>query len=605
MKGVRQRRESSDTGETSDTGDTTRRRASKKQGQLGGPTLTRRELLAAGAAATATVALAACAPVGAQKSAATATPFSLKRPAVLHADGTVPKAVANSVAANLGGHAGIAETHLATSTATPPDLILTYGTLPQGFKGAAIGASPATAMTHMRVPIDGVSGEQARGLLSGSMANWQAAGAPYSLPVRVFALKGLTPPKGVTISARATTVATADDLLQQVKAHPGSIALAPVELSDWRVKNLGIDNVYPAQQRGNQLPAPFAPFTLQLGVSDALAKQGLDVKELAGALAFVLASATPVMDMVAVGDIMLGRGVNNKMVAYNDYLYPYRKMKAEFDSADLRVANLECVVTDKYPVPTDPFTFTFVTKAKAVDGLKYAGFDMLTVANNHANGTGHTSFMDMLSNLRGNGIAACGGGNNLDEACAPSIVTAKGLRVAMHGYLMVPPGPQGPYATSTSWGLAPVDLKRLPRDIAAARAKADIVIPYFHWGIEYTKDPIKLQQNAARAAIDAGADMVLGVHPHWVQAIEEYKGKLIIYALGNFIFDQDWSRPTLEGFMLHLYWHGTTLASIRWVPVLDQDRCQPRPMTPAEAVGVFDRMWSGTDMLARGQYGQG
>jgi len=599
MKGERQKRE------TSETGETTQRRATTKRGQAGGPTLTRRELLAAGAAATATVALAACAPVSGQKPAATATPFSLKRPAVLYADGTVPKAVANTIAANLGAHAGIAETHLATSTATPPDLILTYGTLPQGFKGAAIGASPATAIAHMRVPIDGVSGDQARGLLSGSVANWQSAGAPYSLPVKVFALKGLTPPKGVTIAGNATTVATADALLQQVKAHPGSIALAPAELPDWRVKNLGIDNVYPAQQRGSQLPAPFAPFTLQLGVSDALAKQGLDAKALAGALAFVLASATPVMDMAAVGDIMLGRGVNNKMVAYNDYLYPYRKMKAELDSADLRVANLECVVTDKYPVPTDPFTFTFVTKAKAVAGLKYAGFDMLTVANNHANGTGHTSFMDMLGNLRGNGIAACGGGNNLDEACAPSIVTAKGMRVAMHGYLMVPPGPQGPYATSASWGLAPVDLKRLPQDIAAARQKADIVIPYFHWGIEYTKDPIKLQQDAARAAIDAGADMVLGVHPHWVQAIEEYKGKLIIYALGNFIFDQDWSRPTLEGFLLHLYWRGTTLASIRWVPVLDQDRCQPRPMTPAEAVDVFDRMWSGTDMLARGEFGQG
>ncbi len=208
MKGEQKRRE---------TSETTHRRTLAKNGQVGGPILTRRELLAAGAAATATVALVACAPGVAQKTAATVTPFTLKRPAVLYADGTVPRAVANSVAANLGGHAGIAETHLATSTATPPDLMLTYGALPQGYKGAAIGASPATAFAHMRVPIDGVNGDQARGLLSGSMTNWQAAGAPYSLPVKVFALKGLTPPKGVTIPGGATTVATADDLLQQVK----------------------------------------------------------------------------------------------------------------------------------------------------------------------------------------------------------------------------------------------------------------------------------------------------------------------------------------------------------------------------------------------------
>lgn len=584
--------------------DVMHRRKTVETRVAGGPTLTRRELLAAGAAATATVALAACAPAIAQKPTPTATPFALHRPAILFADGTVPRAVVNSVAANLGGHAGLSETHLATSASTTADLVLTYGALPANFTGAAIGESPVTAITNVRVPLDGITSGQTRALLNGTATDWQSAGAPYSLPVKVFALKGLPLPDGVKITSRATIVATADELARQVRTHAGSIALAPVELPDWRVKNLGVDNVYPAQQRGGTLPAPFAPFTLHLGVSETLAKQGLDVKALAAAIGFVLASNAQVMDMVAVGDIMLGRGVNNKMVAYNDYLYPYRKMKAEFDGADLRVANLECTVTDKYPIPTDPSTLTFVTKSVAINGLTYAGFDMLTVANNHSNGPGYVPFMDMVQNLRSKGFGVCGGGNNLKEACAPAIATAKGTRVAMLGYTLVPPN-VGPYATATSWGLAPVNLDTLPKDIAAARQKADLVIPYFHWGVEYTKDPIHNQQNAARAAIDAGADMVLGVHPHWVQAIEEYKGRLIIYALGNFIFDQDWSRPTLEGFLLHLYWRGTTLASVRWVPVLDQDRCQPRTMTPAEAVGVFGRMWSGTDMLASGEYGLG
>lgn len=566
--------------------------------------LTRRELLAAGVATTATVALAACAPSLASKAAVTATPFTLNRPAVVFADGTVPRAVANAVTAHLGGHAGVAEAHLATSAATAADFVLTYGQLPDGYVEASIGSSPVTMMTHMRVPLDGITSGQARALLSGSVTDWQAVGAPYSLPTSVFILKGLALPDGVKSHSNATVAATAEDLLLQVRTHPGSIALAPAELPDWRVKNLGVDNVFPAQQRGKQLQEPFAAYTLRLGVSDALAKQGLAVKTVASALGFVLASATPVMDMIAVGDVMLGRGVNNKMVAYNDYLYPYRKMKAEFASADLRVGNLECTVTDKYPIPTDSSTLTFVSKSEAITGLKYAGFDMMTVANNHSNGPGYTPFMDMVQNLRGSGIGVCGGGNNLKEACAPAVVTAKGLRVAMLGYTLVPPN-VGPYASETSWGLAPVNLQTLPQNIADARKQADLVIPYFHWGVEYTKDPIYNQQQAARTAIDAGADMVLGVHPHWVQAIEEYKGRLIIYALGNFVFDQDWSRPTLEGFMLHLYWRGTTLASVRWVPVLDQDRCQPRAMTPAEAVGVFDRMWSGTDMLMRGQYGQG
>jgi poly-gamma-glutamate synthesis protein (capsule biosynthesis protein) len=390
-------------------------------------------------------------------------------------------------------------------------------------------------------------------------------------------------------------------LVQAVRSQVGGVALAPLEAADWSVRNLGVDGVYPAQGRGDGVFQSLVPFALRIGARKALVSAGLDVHTLAAALADVLALSVQVLDIAAVGDIMLGRGVNNKMVAHNDYLYPYRGVHDELQMADLRVANLECTITDLVPVPTDPFTFDFVSAKRAVNGLTYAGFSAVTVANNHAGGAGPGTLVDMLETLRGHTIATTGGGGTLGEARTPAIITAKGLRVAMLGYDAI--SPQCPYATTSSAGLAPIDLATLPHDLAAARAHADLVIPYFHWGIEYTKDPTIDQQRAARAAIDAGADMVLGVHPHWVQAIESYKGRLIIYALGNFIFDQDWSRPTLEGMLLHMYWRGTSLASIRFVPVLDVDRCQPRPMTPAEAVDVFDRMWSGTDMLASGRYG--
>jgi hypothetical protein len=254
-----------------------RRRQAAKAQIAGGPTLTRRELLAAGAAGAATVALADCAPAIAQMSSANATPIALNLPAVLYADGTVPRAIANTAAANIGGHAGLSEAHLATSATSTADLVLTYGSLPGGYKGAAVGASAVTAMSHLRVPLDGVTGAQALALLSGAASDWQAVGSPYSLPAKVFVLKGLPLPDGLKIAASATTVTSAEDLFKQVRTHPGALALAPVELLDWRVKNLGVDNVYPAQQRGDTLPAPFAPYMLRLGVSEALAKQGLDV----------------------------------------------------------------------------------------------------------------------------------------------------------------------------------------------------------------------------------------------------------------------------------------------------------------------------------------
>jgi poly-gamma-glutamate synthesis protein (capsule biosynthesis protein) len=567
------------------------------------PRVSRRTLLTGAAAVTAAT-LAGCAPAPVRHAASptpSPTAFTLRRPATLAADGTVPAALAHAALAPLAGVAGLTSVTPAAPD-TPPDLLLTYGALPAGYHGAPVGASPAIILTHLRVPIDGVTGDQARGLLGGTVRDWGAVGAPYGLGAQVFALAELPAPANLSLAPGARPVASVAALLDALRATPGSLALAPLEAADWTVRNLGVEGVYPAQGHGAPLDYPFAPLTLTLGASVALVRAGLDLAALAGALTSpLLASAQPVFDMAVVGDIMLGRGVNNKMVAHGDYLYPYRGIRDELLSADLRVANLECTITDLVPVPTDPGTFTFISAKRAVDGLVYAGLHILTVANNHANGPGPAAFLDMLNTLHTHGISTCGGGRTITEARTPAIRSVKGTRVAILGYDIIPP--QGPFATATAPGLAPVDLATLPHDLAAARAQADLVIPYFHWGIEYTKDPTAEQQRIARAAIDAGADMVLGNHPHWTQGIETYKGRLLIYSFGNFIFDQDWSRPTMEGMLLHLYWRGTTLASIRFVPVIDVDRCQPRPMTPDEAQDVFDRMWSGTDLLASGHYG--
>jgi poly-gamma-glutamate synthesis protein (capsule biosynthesis protein) len=560
--------------------------------------LTRRELLVTAAAAT----LAGCAQGIAPQPIATPTPpFALGRTGTLYLDGTVPTALGSTVIQLIGDLAGIPGVTVVPSLNPSPDLILTFGELPPGYTGVSIGTSPVTVITHLRVPIDSITAGQARALLSGTVTDWSAVGAPYNLPVHLLALQGLALPPGVPSAGNAQAVATADALLRTVRAQAGSVALVPMVLADWSVRNLGIDGVYPAQGRGDATQATFAPLTLRIGAANKLVARGLDVRFLAASLAPALATTIPTFDMAVAADIILGRGVNNKMVAYNDYLYPFRKMRDELMSADWRVANLECTLTDLVPPPEDPYTTTFITSRRAVDGLVYAGMQTLSLANNHADNGGVEAFVDMIHTLHKHNITTCGGGSNLAEARQPVIQTVKGTRVALLAYNEIPPG--GPYADVNSPGIAPVDLKTLPQDIAAARKRADLVIPFFHWGVEYTKDPTPTQQQAAHLAIDSGAAMVLGSHPHWVQAIESYKGRLIIYSLGNFVFDQDWSRQTLEGCMLHLYWRNTTLASIRFVPYLIKDRCQPNMVSQAEAVDIFERMWSGTDMLASGRYG--
>lgn len=359
--------------------------------------LTRRALLATAAAT-----LAGCTQAAAPQSQPTATPrppFALGRTGTLYIDGTVPSALGSAVIGHISDVAGISNVTAVPSLNPSPDLILTFGTLPTGYTGVPIGSSPLTVITHLRVPIDNITADQARALLNGTVTDWQAVGAPYSLPVHLLALSGLALPHGVSLANNVQTVTTGDALLRAVRAQAGSIALVPMELADWSVRNLGIDGIYPAQGRGDATHAPFALLTLRIGAANKLVSQGLDMGLLGTSLMAALAPTVPTFDMVVAPDIILGRGVNNKMVAYNDYLYPFRKVRNEFMSADWRVANLECTITDLVSPPLDPATFTFVTAKRAVDGLVYGGIQTVSLANNHADNAGADAFVDMIHTL--------------------------------------------------------------------------------------------------------------------------------------------------------------------------------------------------------------
>lgn len=411
--------------------------------------LTRRELLVVAAAAT----LAGCSQTRPMP------PFALGRTGTLYRDGTVPSALGNTAIQRISDVGGIPDATFVPSLKPAPDLILTFGELPKGYTSAPIGVSPLTIITHLRVPIDSISADQAQALLSGTITDWSAIGAPYSLPVHLFALQGLALPSGVPQASAAQTIASADAVLAAMRAQAGSVAIVPLELADWSVRNLGIDGFYATRGDGTQ--AFFAPLTLRIGASNQLVERGLNVHTLAAHLESVLAATTPTFDMLVGADIILGRGVNNKMVAYNDYLYPFRKVHDELMSADWRIANLECTVTDLVSPPTDPYTFTFITSKRAVDGLVYAGLQTLSLANNHASNGGPKAFVDMINTLHEHQITTCGGGSNLAEARQPAIQTVKGTRVALLAYNEIPPN--GSYAGANSPGIAPVDLTTLPQ----------------------------------------------------------------------------------------------------------------------------------------------
>ena len=162
----------------------------------------------------------------------------------------------------------------------------------------------------------------------------------------------------------------------------------------------------------------------------------------------------------------------------------------------------------------------------------------------------------------------------------PAMLEAGGTKVAILAYDAI--AGVLPRRRATKAGSAPLTADVVKADVAAAReAGADVVIVFPHWGTEYDPTPFGGQQKLARAVIDAGADMVIGNHAHWAAAMEVYKGKPIWYALGNFVFDQTWSEPTMEGITLELTFRGTELAQVRMRPHIILDKAQPNFLDPA------------------------
>jgi poly-gamma-glutamate synthesis protein (capsule biosynthesis protein) len=244
--------------------------------------------------------------------------------------------------------------------------------------------------------------------------------------------------------------------------------------------------------------------------------------------------------------------------------------------ADLAVANFENPAPNVFSYHTKGLVFS--ADPKLIAGLDHAGIDVLSLGNNHIRDAGAQGILDTIKNLKKYGIKTTGAGANLAAARSPAVVAINGVRVAILGYDTVAKyyaaGPSTPGSAQLSPTVVRADIKK------ARAAGADIVIVYPHWGTEYSPRPFRAQQTLARAVIDAGADMVIGNHAHWVGAMEVYKGRPIWYALGNFVFDQDWSEPTMEGITLELTFRGAELAQVRIRPHVILDKSQPNFMNP-------------------------
>ena len=246
-------------------------------------------------------------------------------------------------------------------------------------------------------------------------------------------------------------------------------------------------------------------------------------------------------------------------------------------AADIAVANFE------NPAPNAPRYHTqgtvFSADPRLIAGLRDAGIDIVSIANNHIGDAGKTGILQTVANLDKYGVKHAGAGKNAAAAHKPAILKVGGVQVAILAYDTIAKY----YTAGTSTpGSARLTAAGVKADVAAARAAgADLVIVYPHWGTEYDPTPFPAQQALAHAVIDAGADMIIGNHAHWVGAMEIYKGHPIWYALGNFVFDQVWSEPTEEGLILELSFNGSHLVQAQMHPTLILDQAQPNLLDPA------------------------
>lgn len=249
--------------------------------------------------------------------------------------------------------------------------------------------------------------------------------------------------------------------------------------------------------------------------------------------------------LIFVGDIMVAETPGELIARGED---PFQPFAALLSSHDVRIGNLECVVATTGTAEEKPYTFRADPRTLPV--LK-RHFDAVSLANNHSGDFGKAAFAEQLALMDTAGLPYFGGGRDATAAHAPWIVERNGVRIALLGYVEFKPRSFEADASRPGVAWSGEDDDVIEDIIAARRVhRADIVIPFMHWGWEDEPDPSPRLRAFARRMIDAGADMVVGGHPHVTQGAEYYRGKPIIYSLGNFLFNGFDTPATTTGWVL-------------------------------------------------------
>lgn len=307
----------------------------------------------------------------------------------------------------------------------------------------------------------------------------------------------------------------------------------------------------------------------------------------------IIPSITPqstpqLVSVLFLGDVMPSRGVANQIEKNNDLYFPFQYIKDELLNNDFVFANLESPVIDGKKIYAGQMAFR--TNENMISVLKEMNFSVVSLANNHMLDMGQRGLLNTLKVLTENKIQYVGAGENNEKARESKIIEKNGIKIAFLAYNDDDVILATNEATENRPGTVFMDLEGLKKDVAEAKSLADFVVVSMHSGNEYQTNPNQRQIDFAHTAIDSGADLIIGHHPHIIQKYEQYGDGYIFYSLGNCIFDQMWSEETREGVMIKIVFSKERIEEMKATPFLIENYSQPRIIDKEDNLELYQKI---------------
>lgn len=411
-------------------------------------------------------------------------------------------------------------------TATTPTPAPTPTSVPTPTPGPQ---TPLALVVHATNPVLDVTEQAARAVLDAGADDWSDLGLPAG---------PLTIASSVPMVPGAENFTDPQAALDRVRQRTDVLALVPADAVDPSVRVLTVEGRHPLAD-----PAAY-PLRTEGRSPDSVAT------------------------VTIVGDVMLGRRVGQQLARGGDPAAVFRPLAERLARADLTVGTFEAALSGDGP-PFQGGDSFYADPRVALPGLQAAGFDAVSLANNHVGDFGVRALLQTFDTFDRAGIARFGAGRKVAEARAPRILEANGQRIAFVGTESI----EGIAAGENSPGMnrlsmpprtGPLNLAQreaTTRVIEEVSQQADVVIVMPHWGTQYTHRPEASQRDTAQAFVDAGADAVIGSHPHWVQGWDRVGDATVVNSLGNFVFDMNQSVQVRQGVFVELtIWDGRVVA---------------------------------------------